>query len=333
METTESIDSHLSLIRSTEDSFLYYIDRERLFVALSSGFNINNISIEHEINDPIENLSTNKISLRTVDIIPGNDCNLGCSYCYRICNSKTISSENIQQGIAFIKNICDQDNLEFCFIGGEPLLYLDEVKASVDCILASFPKAIFVIVTNGTLFTDSICEYLSAKNFHTIVSVDGNKERHNKARVLKNDQAGSFEIVDIGLDMLKKYKINYALCVTIDEHNCKWFVDDIEWLMERYQPDDLHVNGILHNADQKNISVAAFAQGLTSLFDKFNEKSKSLPEQVKRWFLPFISRSEKMHFDCAAFGRKIVMSPDGYHVRSEERRVGKECRSRWSPYH
>ena len=22
-----------------------------------------------------------------------------------------------------------------------------------------------------------------------------------------------------------------------------------------------------------------------------------------------------------------------YHLRSEERRVGKECRSRWSPYH
>ena len=26
--------------------------------------------------------------------------------------------------------------------------------------------------------------------------------------------------------------------------------------------------------------------------------------------------------------------PNGYlHIRSEERRVGKECRSRWSPYH
>ena len=24
---------------------------------------------------------------------------------------------------------------------------------------------------------------------------------------------------------------------------------------------------------------------------------------------------------------------DGHYVRSEERRVGKECRSRWSPYH
>ena len=30
-----------------------------------------------------------------------------------------------------------------------------------------------------------------------------------------------------------------------------------------------------------------------------------------------------------------VMMPkmNGYDVRSEERRVGKECRSRWSPYH
>src|SRR3712207_3694009 len=32
----------------------------------------------------------------------------------------------------------------------------------------------------------------------------------------------------------------------------------------------------------------------------------------------------------------VVLDPlrlDGHPVRSEERRVGKECRSRWSPYH
>ena len=29
----------------------------------------------------------------------------------------------------------------------------------------------------------------------------------------------------------------------------------------------------------------------------------------------------------------IVTSTDVIAVRSEERRVGKECRSRWSPYH
>ena len=32
-------------------------------------------------------------------------------------------------------------------------------------------------------------------------------------------------------------------------------------------------------------------------------------------------------------GLFIAESPKVIHVRSEERRVGKECRSRWSPYH
>ena len=29
----------------------------------------------------------------------------------------------------------------------------------------------------------------------------------------------------------------------------------------------------------------------------------------------------------------IQLAKEGYSLRSEERRVGKECRSRWSPYH
>ena len=34
------------------------------------------------------------------------------------------------------------------------------------------------------------------------------------------------------------------------------------------------------------------------------------------------------------FTDRVVVRPwPGYAARSEERRVGKECRSRWSPYH
>src|SRR3989440_12178780 len=32
-------------------------------------------------------------------------------------------------------------------------------------------------------------------------------------------------------------------------------------------------------------------------------------------------------------GRHLLVVNSGFGVRSEERRVGKECRSRWSPYH
>ena len=34
---------------------------------------------------------------------------------------------------------------------------------------------------------------------------------------------------------------------------------------------------------------------------------------------------------CAAPGENLIVT--GVWMRSEERRVGKECRSRWSPYH
>ena len=37
--------------------------------------------------------------------------------------------------------------------------------------------------------------------------------------------------------------------------------------------------------------------------------------------------------DAAGLGSGYVANSDGGAVRSEERRVGKECRSRWSPYH
>ena len=37
--------------------------------------------------------------------------------------------------------------------------------------------------------------------------------------------------------------------------------------------------------------------------------------------------------DAATLSRAIGLSGDKKFARSEERRVGKECRSRWSPYH
>ena len=40
------------------------------------------------------------------------------------------------------------------------------------------------------------------------------------------------------------------------------------------------------------------------------------------------------HTDCIAVGDCGLPIPDEVErIRSEERRVGKECRSRWSPYH
>src|SRR3712207_3165788 len=59
-----------------------------------------------------------------------------------------------------------------------------------------------------------------------------------------------------------------------------------------------------------------------------------IPEGLKIAFLP--KQLNNPYFDVAdGGGEKAVEEIGGEfsEVRSEERRVGKECRSRWSPYH
>ena len=54
------------------------------------------------------------------------------------------------------------------------------------------------------------------------------------------------------------------------------------------------------------------------------------------WRLSDEPNSGGFYFNINAYTpdnkQMIYTAPDGIH-RSEERRVGKECRSRWSPYH
>ena len=47
----------------------------------------------------------------------------------------------------------------------------------------------------------------------------------------------------------------------------------------------------------------------------------------------FIRNARLLHIDLQKVDYLILSHGHSDHTRSEERRVGKECRSRWSPYH
>src|SRR2546430_11245630 len=48
---------------------------------------------------------------------------------------------------------------------------------------------------------------------------------------------------------------------------------------------------------------------------------------------PFLYSFVADHFQYLACAAPLTLFAAGITMRSEERRVGKECRSRWSPYH
>src|SRR5438105_8289468 len=56
----------------------------------------------------------------------------------------------------------------------------------------------------------------------------------------------------------------------------------------------------------------------------------ALPISSGSEVLKYIAHEKNLRFH--SFVNTLVYAPDGK-SRSEERRVGKECRSRWSPYH
>src|SRR5271157_474161 len=49
--------------------------------------------------------------------------------------------------------------------------------------------------------------------------------------------------------------------------------------------------------------------------------------------IPATAKSTDIHNEIEAFLLNQEVGEDDSFLRSEERRVGKECRSRWSPYH
>src|SRR5260370_39871691 len=77
---------------------------------------------------------------------------------------------------------------------------------------------------------------------------------------------------------------------------------------------------------------------ITSLF-----RGQNLLNKVWRKELPFCFRARaelsggQLHIDLGAVVPIVLRSIErpilSAGIRSEERRVGKECRSRWSPYH
>lgn len=102
-----------------------------------------------------------KRKLLTISIIPTNDCNLRCMYCYseNSRNDLSMNNDTINNVCKFIKELKKKyknHHLDIEFIGGgEPLLNFNAIN-NICYYLKEIEKINFscVIVTNGTLLNE-----------------------------------------------------------------------------------------------------------------------------------------------------------------------------------
>lgn len=124
-----------------------------------------------------------------------NDCNFDCDYCYFKANNKEKVSLSIDENklLSWIDDfiIPKGCNIYINFLGGEPLIEVEKLlnisnsikKVSMRNSINYFGE----VTTNGYYLTPKIATTLSQAGIKTIqITLDGEKEEHNRTRCCKN---------------------------------------------------------------------------------------------------------------------------------------------------
>ena len=134
-----------------------------------------------------------------------HDCNLRCRYCFAGTGDfgtgrrMTMDVDTAKKAIDFvIAKSGGRRNIEVDFFGGEPLMAMDTVKATVEyarSIEKEHNKCFrFTITTNGVLLNDENIEYINREMFNAVLSMDGRREVNDQLRPTVNGK-GSYDVI------------------------------------------------------------------------------------------------------------------------------------------
>ena len=134
-----------------------------------------------------------------------HDCNLRCRYCFASTGDfgtgrrMTMDVETAKKAIDFvIAKSGGRRNIEVDFFGGEPLMAMDTVKATVEyarSIEKQHGKCFrFTITTNGVLLNDENIDYINREMSNAVLSLDGRKEVNDDLRPTVNGK-GSYDVI------------------------------------------------------------------------------------------------------------------------------------------
>ena len=119
--------------------------------------------------------------VRILKIQLGLSCNYSCDYCSQrfVERPKETTQKDIEEFISKIRslNFNEQDGLKIEMWGGEPFVYWKTMRPLVYALKLEFSSWIkkphFSVITNGSILTEEICDWLISNDFAVAVSHDG----------------------------------------------------------------------------------------------------------------------------------------------------------------
>lgn len=153
-------------------------------------------------------------------------CNMGCVYCQanngKTCPSLFMSKEIAEKAVDIALQSPAQC-LNFEFQGGEPLLNFDIIKHIVAYTEEhkGSHEISYNIVTNLTLLTDEILDFIVEHNFGISTSIDGPEFVHNTNRPFK-DGGGTYEKVQESVKKIQNRGIRVGAIQTTTRYSLKY---------------------------------------------------------------------------------------------------------------
>lgn len=190
---------------------------------------------------------------QNIIVYPTQDCNLKCWYCYESHVPNTRMSEKVMENIIKFITLKLKENafdeLFVTFFGGEPLTDFNRIAFPL-CVklkgLVEKEGKTFscFFVTNASLIQEDTIEKFKIIKPRLQITLDGNKERHNKVRIWKKTEAPTYEHImwaihrlaeEIDEDYFITFRINY------DNDTLKGLLDVLNDIKD-IQPQKLYVH-------------------------------------------------------------------------------------------
>lgn len=279
---------------------------------------------------PEETTAVQKVGARSVTIQVTDSCNLRCTYCYQI--NKHHNFIKIEDAKKFIDLLLSDDNeyintsnsagVAIDFIGGEPLLAVDTISEIMSYTIAKMyqmnhpwlHRLRFSICTNGTLYFDEKVQELLRRYNKFIsftVSIDGNKELHDKCRVFP-DGSGSYDIAMAAVNHYRKtFRQDISTKMTLSPYNIHKTYEAIVSLIENGYT-EINVNCVFEKGWTKELAKVYYYQ-LKQLIDYYLEHRLFNDVYISRFDqthgLP-MSESDDRNF-CGGLGQMIAVNHTG----------------------
>jgi uncharacterized protein len=246
-------------------------------------------------------------------------CNMGCTYCFEkdvpiYQNKNLLSKERADDILDWFFEKVEGDTAHIQLYGGEPLLnwpILTYVVESAEARAAHRGLGLTkYLITNGTLLTRPRIEWLTDHAVSIQVSVDGDKETHDRLRVLKS-----------GRPTMDRISPNIA---TLAETGADF---NLRAVVTRLNPDPKAViDGLrAHGADRVSFEVVATDDALSQFtrqdWKTFNERYaqyveapytswQEIPEEIQG-MISRICQGQRVFYGCGAGVSEVTIAPDG----------------------